>query len=219
MLSAAQFIDLLRFRWSVGCFGWYCYSRHNSVYRGQPPLCRQGCYSAHISFPWREVPTCSPCANPCWNPPHIFRFPGCPCPKSCYCYRQHNSLPEFSAQGCYPRHILLYGRLQQPCKMGLLFTAHFKAGGIRRRLSGILYAGLLFNAQFIAASVFAFIVTLCFYGGLSAVVIVRTFLRFTAAFPADPQQRTNKLELLSAAQFNERYSAGTVWTLRLSGMV
>ena len=104
------------------------------------------------------------------------------------------TIPEadFSSQGCYSRHNLACGRLRRPCGLRLLFAAHFKSGRVRRRISGILHAGLLFSAHFIIAVPPVFIAIPHFFSSISTVVIVRTFLRFTAAFPAYPPQQTKK---------------------------
>ena len=84
-------------------------------------------------------------------------------------------------------------RLRRPRWLGLLFAAHFKAGRACRLFSGILHAGLLFSAHFIIADLPVFIEIPLIFCFLSAVVIVCTFLRFTAAFPAYPPQQTKKM--------------------------
>lgn len=102
---------------------------------------------------------------------------------------------------------------RRPRWLGLLFTAHFKAGRARRLFSGILHAALLFSAHFLIAHVPVFIeipMIFCFLSAvvivfLSAVVIVCTFLRFTAAFPAYPPQQTKKM-LGCYPQHNSMYS-------------
>ena len=96
-------------------------------------------------------------------------------------------------------------RLRRPCWLGLLFAAHFKAGRARRLFSGILHAGLLFSAHFLIADVPVFIAIPLIFCFLSAVVIVCTFLRFTAAFPAYPPQQTKKM-LGCYPQHNSMYS-------------
>lgn len=98
----------------------------------------------------------------------------------------------FSAQGCYSLHNSACGRPQRPRGLWLLFAAHFKAGRPPRRISGILHAGLLFSAHFIFAEPPVFIVIPHFFSIASTVVIVRTFLRFTASFPEYPPQQTKK---------------------------
>ena len=82
-------------------------------------------------------------------------------------------------------------RLRRSRWLGLLFAAHFKAGHARRLFSGILHVGFI-----------AIPLIFCF---LSAVVIVCTFLRFTAAFPAYPPQQTKKM-LGCYPQHNSMYS-------------
>lgn len=96
-------------------------------------------------------------------------------------------------------------RLRRPRWLGLLFAAHFKAGRARRLLSGILHAGLLFSAHFLIAVVPVFIAIPLIFCFLSTVVIVCTFLRFTAAFPAYPPQQTKKM-LGCYPQHNSMYS-------------
>ena len=96
-------------------------------------------------------------------------------------------------------------RLRRPRWLGLLFAAHFKAGRARRLFSGILHAGLLFSAHFLIADVPVFIAIPLIFCFLSAVVIVCTFLRFTAAFPAYPPQQTKKM-LGCYPQHNSMYS-------------
>ena len=108
----------------------------------------------------------------------------------------------FSAQGCYSQHNWACGRPRRPHGLGLLFAAHFKAGCARGRISGILHAGLLFSAHFLVLGLLVFIAIPCFFKCISAVVIVCTFLRVTAAFPSYPPQQTKKKAgLLSTAQF------------------
>ena len=99
----------------------------------------------------------------------------------------------------------MYNRLRRPRWLGLLFAAHFKAGRARRLFSGILHAGLLFSAHFLIADVPVFIAIPLIFCFLSAVVIVCTFLRFTAAFPAYPPQQTKKM-LGCYPQHNSMYS-------------
>ncbi len=68
----------------------------------------------------------------------------------------------FSAQGCYSQHNSACGRPRRPHGLGLLFAAHFKAGCARGRISGILHAGLLFNAHFLVLDLLVFIAIPCF---------------------------------------------------------
>ena len=96
-------------------------------------------------------------------------------------------------------------RLRQPRWLGLLFATHFKVGRASRLFSGILHAGLLFSAHFLIADVPVFIAIPLIFCFLSAVVIVCTFLRFTAAFPAYPPQQTKKM-LGCYPQHNSMYS-------------
>lgn len=96
-------------------------------------------------------------------------------------------------------------RLRRPRWLGLLFATHFKVGRASRLFSGILHAGLLFSAHFLIADVPVFIAIPLIFCFLSAVVIVCTFLRFTAAFPAYPPQQTKKM-LGCYPQHNSMYS-------------
>ena len=124
--------------------------------------------------------------------------------------------------GCYSAHIFLFAgwvwpglwgcvacwnrpHMRRPRWLGLLFAAHFKAGRASRLFSGILHAGLLFSAHFLIADVPVFIAIPLIFCFLSAVVIVCTFLRFTAAFPAYPPQQTKKM-LGCYPQHNSMYS-------------
>ena len=166
---------------------------------------RLGCYSAHIflfeGWVWPGLWGC----GACWNRPHIFLQSAAPKAKGSCCYWRHNSQGSLFRTG-----LLLTTQLgvQQTARsrwLGLLFAAHFKAGCARRLFSGILHAGLLFSAHFLIADVPVFIAIPPIFCFLSAVVIVCTFLRFTAAFPSYPPQQTKKM-LGCYPQHNSMYS-------------
>ena len=155
---------------------------------------RLGCYSAHIflfeGWVWPGLWGCVVC----WNRPHIFLQSAAPKAKGSCCYWRHNS------QGSLFRTGLLL-----TTQLGVQQAAHFKARPARRLFSGILHAGLLFSAHFLIADVPVFIAIPLIFCFLSAVVIVCTFLRFTAAFPAYPPQQTKKM-LGCYPQHNSMYS-------------
>lgn len=166
---------------------------------------RLGCYSAHIflfvGWVWPGLWGCVTC----WNRPHIFLQSAAPKAKGSCCYWRHNSQGILFRTGLLLTTQLGVQQAAAAPSAGVLFAAHFKAGRARRLFSRILHAGLLFSAHFLIADVPVFIAIPLIFCFLSAVVIVCTFLRFTAAFPAYPPQQTKKM-LGCYPQHNSMYS-------------